>query len=73
MDYVTVDTLRVPRATFAGILKAWRDGYVKPLADASGRSIPEVTADFDAMISAIETPPQYAVWHVPLISGRKAG
>lgn len=71
MDYVTVDTLRVPRATFAGILKAWRDGYVKPLAEASGRSQSEVTADFNTLISAIETPPQYAVWHVPIISGRK--
>ncbi|WP_224369052.1 class I SAM-dependent methyltransferase [Hyalangium versicolor] len=73
MDYVTVDTLRVPRVTFAGILKAWRDGYVKVLADASGHSVPEVTANFDAMISAIETPPQYAVWHVPIVSGRKPG
>lgn len=71
MDYVVVDTLRVPRATFAGILKAWRDGYVKPLADSNGRTRDEVTADFNAMISAIETPPQYAVWHVPIVSGRK--
>ena len=27
MDYVIVDTLRVPRDTFAGIIEAWRDGY----------------------------------------------
>ena len=71
MDYITVDTLRVPRATFAGILQAWRDGYVKPLAEASGRSIADVTTDFNALISAIETPPRYAVWHVPVVSGRK--
>lgn len=71
MDYITVDTLRVPRATFAGILKAWRDGYVKPLAEASGRSTAELITDFNTMISAIETPPQYAVWHVPILSGRK--
>jgi len=71
MDYVTVDTLRVPRATFAGILKAWRDGYAEPLAKVSGRSVAEATADFESLISAIETPPQYAVWHVPVISGRK--
>ncbi|WP_257458888.1 class I SAM-dependent methyltransferase [Archangium lipolyticum] len=73
MDYVTVDTLRVPRATFAGILKAWRDGYAAPLAGVTRRPIAEVTADFDAMISAIETPPQYVVWHVPIVSGRKPG
>jgi ubiquinone/menaquinone biosynthesis C-methylase UbiE len=73
MDYVTVDTLRVPRATFAAILEAWRDGYAAPLAKAAGRPVAEVAADFNAMISAIETPPQYAVWHVPIVSGRKPG
>jgi ubiquinone/menaquinone biosynthesis C-methylase UbiE len=71
MDYVIVDTLRVPRSTFAGIMKAWRDGYAEPLAKVSGRAVADVTADFESIISAIETPPQYAVWHVPVISGRK--
>jgi SAM-dependent methyltransferase len=71
MDYVIVDTLRVPRDTFAGIIGAWRDGYAQPLADASGRALQAVTADFDAMIAAIRTPPSYAVWHVPVVSGRK--
>lgn len=73
MDYVIVDTLRVPRATFAGILGAWRDGYASALAEASGRPLTTVQAEFDAMIAAIETPPQYAVWHVPVVSGRKPG
>src|SRR5215469_1483839 len=27
MDYIVVDTLRVPRETFAAIITAWRDGY----------------------------------------------
>ncbi|GAB3093190.1 class I SAM-dependent methyltransferase [Lysobacter terrae] len=71
LDYVIVDTLRVERATFAGIMTAWRDGYSEVLADASGRSVAEVTADFDRIIGAIETPPYYAVWHVPVVSGRK--
>lgn len=71
MDYVVVDTLRVPRATFAGIIAAWRDGFAEALAQATGRELAEVVADFDAMIAAIETPPQYAVWHVPVASGRK--
>jgi ubiquinone/menaquinone biosynthesis C-methylase UbiE len=73
MDYLTVDTLRVPRATFAGILESWRDGYAAPLAEATGRARVEVTADFEAMIAAIATPPQYAVWHVPVASARKPG
>ncbi len=71
MDFITVDTLRVPRHIFAGIMRAWRDGYAAPLADATGREVTAVTADFDTMITAIETPPHYAVWHVPVASGRK--
>jgi ubiquinone/menaquinone biosynthesis C-methylase UbiE len=71
MDYVIVDTLRVPRATFAGILKAWRDGYSDVLAQATNRPVAEVAADFAGIIRAIETPPNYAVWHVPIVSGRK--
>ncbi|MEO7324397.1 MAG: class I SAM-dependent methyltransferase [Dokdonella sp.] len=72
VDYVVVDTLRVPRTTFAGILIAWRDGYVEPLAEASGRDPCDVRADFDAMIAAVETPPAYVVWHVPVVSGRRS-
>src|SRR5206468_9641693 len=64
VDYIIVDTLRVPRATFAGILRAWRDGYTEPLALANRRDPAEVRAGFDAMIEGIETPPNYAVWHV---------
>lgn len=73
MDYVVVDTLRVPRDTFAGILRAWRDGYVVPLADASGRDPAAVRADFDRMVAAVETPPAYACWHVPVAGARKPG
>jgi len=72
MNFITVDTLRVERSTFAGIMRAWRDGYSQVLAEASGRSVPEVAADFDTIIMAIETPPYYAVWHVPVVSGQKA-
>ena len=32
VDYIIVDTLRVPRETFAAILEAWRDGYAESLA-----------------------------------------
>ena len=71
MDFITVDTLRVERGTFAGIMRAWRDGYSEVLAEASGRTAAEVAADFDTIIASIETPPYYAVWHVPVVSGRK--
>lgn len=72
MDYVIVDTLRVPREVFGGILRAWRDGYVEALAAAAGHDPTDVRADFDAMIAGIETPPNYAVWHVPIVSGQRA-
>jgi SAM-dependent methyltransferase len=71
MDYVIVDTLRVPRDTFAGIIAAWRDGYTESLAQGSGRTPAAVGADFDRMIDAIRAPPEYVVWHVPVVSGRK--
>jgi hypothetical protein len=61
----------VPRPIFAGILVAWRDGYVAPLAAASGRDAADIRADFDAIIHAIETPPNYAVWQVPIVAGRR--
>jgi ubiquinone/menaquinone biosynthesis C-methylase UbiE len=72
MEFITVDTLRVPRATFAGIIRSWRDGYAASLAEASGRTVDAVNADMNQLIHAIETPPNYAVWHVPVISGRKS-
>lgn len=71
MDYLVIDTLRVPRPTFAGIMAAWRDGYTEALAQASGRSQADVRADFDRIVEHILTPPFYAVWHVPVVSGRK--
>lgn len=71
VDYIVVDTLRVSRKTFAGILRAWRDGYVEPLAEASARDPADVRADFDAMITDIETPSRYAVWQVPVVSARR--
>ncbi len=71
VDYVTVDTQRVPRATFAAILEAWRDGYTDAISRHSMLKPVEVRAYFDAMIGSIRNPDHYAVWHVPVISGQK--
>jgi hypothetical protein len=71
VDCVIVDTERVPRATSGGILRAWRDGYVPARAAASRLDLADVRADFDAMITEVETSPHYAVWHVPVISARR--
>jgi ubiquinone/menaquinone biosynthesis C-methylase UbiE len=72
VDYVTVDTQRVPRATFAAILEAWRDGYTDAISRHSNLTAAEVRAYFDYMIGSIRNPAHYAVWHVPVISGQKA-
>jgi hypothetical protein len=71
VDYVVVDSLRVPRQTFATIIQAWRDGYSEVIAQNSKLGEAEVRALFDQSISAILDPRQYAVWHIPIISGRK--
>ena len=55
VDYVIVDTERVPRDVFAGLLIAWRDGFAPTLAAASGRALDAVAADFDAMIEDVRT------------------
>jgi SAM-dependent methyltransferase len=70
VDYVVVDTVRVPRRVFADIITAWRDGYVDAL------STPEFPATlvrqhFNEVIASIMNPDHYAVWHVPIVSGVK--
>ncbi len=72
VDYVVVDTLRVPRATFAQILEAWRDGYVQVLGQKSNLTPTEALALFNHVIASIRDEDSYAVWQVPVLSGRKA-
>ncbi len=73
VDYVVVDTLRVPRATFAAIIAAWRDGYADTISGKTKLMTGEVRALFDQVVAGILNPDQYAVWHVPIISGRRIG
>jgi ubiquinone/menaquinone biosynthesis C-methylase UbiE len=68
MHYIAVDTLRVPRATFAAIFEAWRDGYVPALFEHVGTPEAELRAAFDATIAAIRDSDGYALWHVPLVT-----
>ena len=70
IDYVVVDTIRVPRETFAEILEAWRDGYVDVTAEHTRFSREETTAFFEQMIANIRDPKKYAVWMVPVVSAR---
>lgn len=71
VDYVILDTLRVPRTTFAAIIQAWSDGYTGALAQHSRLTLEDVRELFAFTVKAILDPQQYAVWHIPIISGRK--
>ncbi len=70
VDYVVIDTLRVPREDFAEIWAAWRDGYSDAIGDHTDLSADEARAAFDAMIEAIRRPDGYGVWQLPVISGK---
>ncbi len=71
IDYVVVDTLRVPREVFAAIIEAWRDGYVQSIGELTGISIGQAEAYFNQMIANIRDPRGYAVWMVPVVSARR--
>jgi ubiquinone/menaquinone biosynthesis C-methylase UbiE len=70
VDYAVVDTLRVPRETFAAILTAWRDGYADPISQYTPFSKETAEAYFNQMIENIRDPQGYAVWMVPIVSAR---
>lgn len=68
VDFVSVDTLRVPRRTFAAIWEAWRDGYADTAAARLGIPPDEARARFDDQIETLLDETQYCVWQVPIIS-----
>lgn len=70
VEYVVVDTLHVPRETFAAILTAWRDGYAAPIGELTPIDEATAKAYFDQMIANIRDPSGYAVWMVPVVSAR---
>jgi len=68
VDLLPVDTLRVPRETFARIFEAWRDGYAEGVARHTSLSLEEAVSHFDDMIACIRDPQGYALWLVPVLS-----
>lgn len=70
VDYVIIDTVRVPRDTFARIWTAWKDGYTDAIADHSDLTREHVADCFADMIDCINNPDGYAVWQLPVISAR---
>src|SRR5439155_21546273 len=53
VDYVVVDTVRVPRETFATIIEAWRDGYVESIAQLTPFTRESAVAYFNQMMQNI--------------------
>jgi ubiquinone/menaquinone biosynthesis C-methylase UbiE len=70
IEYVIVDTLRVPRETFATIIEAWRDGYAQSIGELTPITKESAVGYFNQMIANILDPSGYAVWMVPVVSGR---
>ena len=70
VDYIVVDTVRVPRETFAAIIEAWRDGPVEVIGELTAIQRDAAAAYFDQMIANIRDPHGYAVWMVPVVSAR---
>jgi len=69
VDYLVIDTLRVPRETMAAIWIAWRDGYADFIAEHTRFTRGEVLAHFDDMIATLRDPAGYGAWLVPVVSG----
>jgi SAM-dependent methyltransferase len=69
VDYVVVDTLRVPRAVFAAIWEAWRDGYTDVVAAQLGITVEQATAEWNDQIDTLRDPASYAAWIIPVVSG----
>lgn len=70
VDYAVVDTVRVPRATFAAIWQAWRDGYADAIAATTPFSRDEVLAHFDDMLATIRDPNGFGAWISPIVAGQ---
>lgn len=73
IQYLVLDTERVPREVLAGIIEAWRDGYASVLAQSAGRGVGEVQCLFDAALATLRDPEGYAVWQLPVVAGRRPG
>ena len=71
LDYLVVDTLRVPRDTFARIWEAWRDGYTDSMVEHSGIARDEIERRWREMIDCVRDPRGYAVWQVPLYTAAR--
>lgn len=70
IDYLVLDTLRVPRALLVAILEAWRDGYTDIIARNTALPRAEVAASFDAVLASFRDPDAYGAWLLPVLQAR---
>jgi ubiquinone/menaquinone biosynthesis C-methylase UbiE len=70
-DYVVLDTLRVPRETFARIWEAWRDGYTDSIVAQVKVPRPHAERLWLEMIDCVRDPRGYALWQVPVWTAEK--
>jgi len=71
VDYLVVDTVRVPRDTFGRIWEAWRDGYTDSIVEATGLPREEIEQRWREMIGCARDDRGYALWQVPLWTAAK--
>jgi SAM-dependent methyltransferase len=71
VDYVVLDTIRVPRETFARIWEAWRDGYTDAMVEHCGAPRDEIERGWREMIDCVRDPRGYALWQVPVWTATK--
>ncbi len=70
VNYIVVDTVRVPREVFAAIIEAWRDGYADSIGELTSVTASAAVKYFDQMLANIRDPFGYAVWFVPVVSAK---
>lgn len=71
VDYIVVDTIRVPRDTFARIWEAWRDGYADAMVEHGLIGAEESERRWREMIECARDPRGYALWQVPVWTAAK--
>jgi len=71
VEYLTIDTIRVPREIFARIWEAWRDGYADSIVEAGFLSPEESMQRWQQMTDCVRDPRGYALWHVPVWTAMK--
>jgi len=68
-----VDVLPAMLRAAEALCGAAADGYASVLAQSAGRGVGEVQGLFDAALATLRDPEGYAVWHLPVVAGRRPG